>query len=132
MMSDTSLRIVIAGGGTGGHLFRASPAIRPAARCGGVVRGTARHRARAVPAASRWTIRGLGRASRLRSGGTLPLSAVDAMGVIARRRPHVVIGVGGYSSGRLPSPRGAAAGAAARAERPARTHQPSVSRAPSP
>src|SRR5262249_20034954 len=37
--------------------------------------------------------------SLLRGVGLLPLSAFDAWSVISRRRPDVVIGVGGYSSG---------------------------------
>jgi UDP-N-acetylglucosamine--N-acetylmuramyl-(pentapeptide) pyrophosphoryl-undecaprenol N-acetylglucosamine transferase len=69
--------------------------------------GTARGiEARAVPAAGFTldTIRSLGlkgksAAALTRGLATLPLSAVDAWQVIARRRPHVVVGVGGYSSG---------------------------------
>src|SRR5204863_2958457 len=34
-----------------------------------------------------------------RGVGLLPLSAIDAWQVISKRRPSVVIGVGGYSSG---------------------------------
>src|SRR5207244_5076273 len=35
----------------------------------------------------------------MRGFGLLPLSALDAWRLISRRRPDVVIGVGGYSSG---------------------------------
>ncbi len=110
-MTGTSLRVVIAGGGTGGHLFpglaiaREILARRPDATV--TFAGTARGiEARAVPAAGFTldTIRSLGLkgkspAALARGLATLPLSAVDAARVIARRRPHVVIGVGGYSSG---------------------------------
>jgi UDP-N-acetylglucosamine--N-acetylmuramyl-(pentapeptide) pyrophosphoryl-undecaprenol N-acetylglucosamine transferase len=37
--------------------------------------------------------------SRLRGVGLLPLSLVDAWRLLSRRRPRVVMGVGGYSSG---------------------------------
>src|SRR4029079_11571175 len=97
---ESGLRVVIAGGGTGGHLFpglaiaREILARRPYATV--TFAGTARGiEARAVPAAgfALDTIRSLGLKGkslldRGRGVVTLPLSAVDAMGVIARRRPH--------------------------------------------
>jgi UDP-N-acetylglucosamine--N-acetylmuramyl-(pentapeptide) pyrophosphoryl-undecaprenol N-acetylglucosamine transferase len=108
---ESGLRVVIAGGGTGGHLFpglaiaREILARRPDATV--TFAGTARGiEARAVPAAgfALDTIRSLGLKGKsplaLAKGvATLPLTATDAMGVIAKRRPHIVVGVGGYSSG---------------------------------
>jgi UDP-N-acetylglucosamine--N-acetylmuramyl-(pentapeptide) pyrophosphoryl-undecaprenol N-acetylglucosamine transferase len=105
------LRVLIAGGGTGGHLF---PGIaiarellrrRPDARVTFV--GTAQGiEARAVPREGFEldTIRSLGLKGKspvaLTKGlATLPLSGWDAWRVISRRAPHLVIGVGGYSSG---------------------------------
>jgi UDP-N-acetylglucosamine--N-acetylmuramyl-(pentapeptide) pyrophosphoryl-undecaprenol N-acetylglucosamine transferase len=105
------LRVVIAGGGTGGHLFpglavaRALKARVPAAQIS--FAGTASGiEARVIPATGfpldlirSGGLKGKSPAALLRGLGLLPLSAVDAWGVIARRRPDVVIGVGGYSSG---------------------------------
>jgi len=108
---DNSLRVLIAGGGTGGHLF---PGIaiarellrrRPDARITFV--GTAHGiEARAVPREGFEldTIRSLGLKGKsvgalVKGVGTLPLSLWDASRVIARRKPRLVIGVGGYSSG---------------------------------
>jgi UDP-N-acetylglucosamine--N-acetylmuramyl-(pentapeptide) pyrophosphoryl-undecaprenol N-acetylglucosamine transferase len=105
------LRIVIAGGGTGGHLYpglavaRELLARRPDAQVSFV--GTARGiESRIVPEEGFEldTIRSAGLkgkrlGSLLRGFGLLPLSAIDAWRVLSRRRPDVVIGVGGYSSG---------------------------------
>jgi UDP-N-acetylglucosamine--N-acetylmuramyl-(pentapeptide) pyrophosphoryl-undecaprenol N-acetylglucosamine transferase len=44
-------------------------------------------------------LKGKGLMDRLRGAMRVPLSLVDAWRVISARRPHVVIGVGGYSSG---------------------------------
>jgi UDP-N-acetylglucosamine--N-acetylmuramyl-(pentapeptide) pyrophosphoryl-undecaprenol N-acetylglucosamine transferase len=44
-------------------------------------------------------LKGKSPAALARGLGLLPLSAADAWRVVARRRPHVVMGVGGYSSG---------------------------------
>jgi UDP-N-acetylglucosamine--N-acetylmuramyl-(pentapeptide) pyrophosphoryl-undecaprenol N-acetylglucosamine transferase len=106
-----SLRVLIAGGGTGGHLFPGIAIARellrrkPDARVTFV--GTAQGiEARAVPREGFEldTIRSLGLKGKsatavIKGVGTLPLSLWDASRVIARRKPHLVIGVGGYSSG---------------------------------
>jgi UDP-N-acetylglucosamine--N-acetylmuramyl-(pentapeptide) pyrophosphoryl-undecaprenol N-acetylglucosamine transferase len=105
------VRVVIAGGGTGGHLFpglavaRALLARRPDARIS--FAGTAAGlESRVIPKTGFGldVIRSAGlkgkSPSALAQGAALmPLSAIDAWRVISRRRPDVVIGVGGYSSG---------------------------------
>src|SRR5262249_42015451 len=105
------LRVVIAGGGTGGHLYpgisgpRGLLSRRSDAEVSFV--GTARGiEARVVPREgfaldlirSRG-IKGKGIGDRLRGALVLPASLLDAWRVVSRRRPQLVIGVGGYSSG---------------------------------
>ncbi len=112
-MTSRPLTVVIAGGGTGGHLFpglavaRALLARRPDARVS--FAGTARGlEARVIPNEGfeldlirSVGIKGKSPVDRLRGGAILPVSLLDALRVVARRKPHVVIGVGGYSSGPL-------------------------------
>ncbi len=110
-MSRTGLSVVIAGGGTGGHLYpgiavaRALLARRPEARVS--FAGTARGiEARVVPAEGfsldvirSQGLKGKSLMTRLRGAAVLPLSVFDAWRLLSARRPHVVVGVGGYSSG---------------------------------
>jgi UDP-N-acetylglucosamine--N-acetylmuramyl-(pentapeptide) pyrophosphoryl-undecaprenol N-acetylglucosamine transferase len=105
------LRVVIAGGGTGGHLFpglavaRALKARVPSARIS--FAGTATGiEARVIPASEfeldvirSGGLKGKSAGALVRGLGLLPLSAMDAWRLISRRHPDVVIGVGGYSSG---------------------------------
>jgi UDP-N-acetylglucosamine--N-acetylmuramyl-(pentapeptide) pyrophosphoryl-undecaprenol N-acetylglucosamine transferase len=105
------VRVLIAGGGTGGHLY---PGIAVARELSGrdpstVVSfvGTASGiESRIVPREGfpldLIRVAGLKRKSviqRVRGLLLLPLAAVDAWRVISRRRPDVVIGVGGFASG---------------------------------
>jgi UDP-N-acetylglucosamine--N-acetylmuramyl-(pentapeptide) pyrophosphoryl-undecaprenol N-acetylglucosamine transferase len=106
-----TLSVLIAGGGTGGHLYpgiavaREIVARRPDAQVAFV--GTAAGiESRVIPREgfALETIRSAGLkgkslASLARGIGLLPMSAVDAWRVLSRRRPAIVIGVGGYSSG---------------------------------
>src|ERR1700688_3130042 len=106
-----ALRVVIAGGGTGGHLYpgiavaREVLAREPGAQIS--FAGTARGiESRVVP-------REGFALDVIRSGGLqgkspaewaaglllLPVSVFDAHRIVAARRPDVVIGVGGYSAG---------------------------------
>lgn len=106
-----ALSVIIAGGGTGGHLYpgiavaRELLARRPDAQVTFV--GTAAGiEARVIPReglALRLIrsagLKGKSLAALARGIGLLPLSAWDAWRAIATLHPSVVIGVGGYSSG---------------------------------
>ncbi len=105
------LRVVIAGGGTGGHLYPGIAVARellrrdPGARI--TFAGTARGiESRVVPMEGFEldTLRSAGLkatsiAARIRGLLLLPLSGLDAWRIVSRRSPDLVIGVGGYSSG---------------------------------
>jgi UDP-N-acetylglucosamine--N-acetylmuramyl-(pentapeptide) pyrophosphoryl-undecaprenol N-acetylglucosamine transferase len=105
------VRVVIAGGGTGGHLYPGIAVARELLERRRDVRisfaGTARGiEVRVVPREGfeldvirSVGLKGKSAADRARGAWLLPLSIVDAWRIVSARRPQLVIGVGGYSSG---------------------------------
>ncbi|MEO8677571.1 MAG: undecaprenyldiphospho-muramoylpentapeptide beta-N-acetylglucosaminyltransferase [Vicinamibacterales bacterium] len=105
------MRVLIAGGGTGGHLYPGIALARelmrrdPSAQVRFV--GTARGlEARVVPREGFQLdlirvagLKGKSLGDRLRGFLLLPVAAIDAWRVISRVRPQVVVGVGGFASG---------------------------------
>ncbi|MDQ3880103.1 MAG: undecaprenyldiphospho-muramoylpentapeptide beta-N-acetylglucosaminyltransferase [Chloroflexota bacterium] len=103
--------VVIAGGGTGGHLYPGIAVARELLRrvpdavvtFAGTRRGI---EARVVPKEGfaldvlrSAGLKGASVTGLLRGFAILPLSIADAWRIVSRRRPDLVIGVGGYSSG---------------------------------
>ena len=105
------LRVVIAGGGTGGHLYPGIAIAREleARRPGSTITfaGTARGIETAVVPREGFQLdllriaglKGHSPLAAIRGLALLPLSFADAWRIVSRRRPEVVIGVGGYASG---------------------------------
>ncbi|HKB10926.1 MAG TPA: undecaprenyldiphospho-muramoylpentapeptide beta-N-acetylglucosaminyltransferase [Vicinamibacterales bacterium] len=106
-----ALRVVIAGGGTGGHLYpgiavaRELLARQPDANVS--FAGTAKGiEARVIPREGfeldvirSGGLKGKSIVDRARGAALLPVSLADALAVVSKRQPDLAIGVGGYSSG---------------------------------
>ena len=106
-----ALRVVMAAGGTGGHVYpgiavaRELTARRPDATVSFV--GTARGIESSVVPREGFELdllrsaglKGKSLADRALAAWLIPLGMLDAWRIVSRRRPDIVIGVGGYSSG---------------------------------
>lgn len=105
------MRLLIAGGGTGGHLYPGMAVAEEVVRRGGQVLfvGTSRGlEARAVPAAGYALellevsgLKRVGLVGILRGLFRLPKAFFRSLSILRRFRPDVVLGVGGYASGPL-------------------------------
>ena len=112
MPEGRPLRVLVAGGGTGGHLYPGiaiADEIRTASGGEAVFVGTARGlETRLVPAAGfpleLVTVSGLKRMGLrgvVRGLMRLPAAFLESARILRRHRPDVVLGVGGYASGPL-------------------------------
>jgi len=105
------VRILIAGGGTGGHLYPGIALARELMRRDPATTvtfaGTAQGiEARVVPREGFELdlihvagLKGKSRVERTIGFGLLPIAALDTWRVLSKRRPDVVVGVGGFASG---------------------------------
>src|SRR5262245_2692498 len=110
-MTSEAPRIVIAGGGTGGHLYPgiavANELLARYPNASITFAGTARGiEARVIPREGfeldlirSSGLKGKSLATAMRGALIAPVSVADAWSIVSRRKPHLVIGVGGYSSG---------------------------------
>jgi UDP-N-acetylglucosamine--N-acetylmuramyl-(pentapeptide) pyrophosphoryl-undecaprenol N-acetylglucosamine transferase len=108
---DKPLRVLIAGGGTGGHVYPGIAIAREICRrhpdAAILFVGTERGlESRIVPqegfqlaTITVFGLKGIRGAARLKGFLAIPKALVDSFRLLRKFRPHVVLGVGGYSSG---------------------------------
>ena len=104
------MKVLIAAGGTGGHLFPGIAIARKVLERSGddvLFVGTEQGiEARVLPREGLTVrfipvgkLKGMGLAARARTFATLPAAVWRSAALLRRERPHVVVGVGGYASG---------------------------------
>ena len=105
------LRVVIAGGGTGGHLYpgiavarellkrRPDTLISFAGTASGIEARVVPREGFPLDLLRSGGLKGKSMVDRAHAVALLPLGMLDAWRIVVARRPHLVIGVGGYSSG---------------------------------
>src|SRR5712692_6189214 len=110
-MGETGVRLMIAGGGTGGHIYPAIAIAQEFVRRDRtrkvVFVGTQYGLEKTIVPKAGFPIefisigglKGKGAFEFLENLARLPVGFVQALQVIAKHRPNVVLGVGGYSSG---------------------------------
>ena len=111
MADDRRLRVVIAGGGTGGHLYPGIAVAREwisrlpetrisfAGTAGGIEARVVPREGFALDSIRSRGLKGKSIVARVHGMALLLPSFLDAWRLVSKRRPHLVIGVGGYSSG---------------------------------
>jgi UDP-N-acetylglucosamine--N-acetylmuramyl-(pentapeptide) pyrophosphoryl-undecaprenol N-acetylglucosamine transferase len=109
--SPVPFSVVIAGGGTGGHLYpgiavarellsrRPAAAISFAGTAGGIEARVIPREGFALDLIRSGGLKGKSLVARARGAALVPIGLVDAWRIVTARRPDLVIGVGGYSSG---------------------------------
>jgi UDP-N-acetylglucosamine--N-acetylmuramyl-(pentapeptide) pyrophosphoryl-undecaprenol N-acetylglucosamine transferase len=107
----STIRVVIAGGGTGGHLYpgiavarellarQANATITFAGTEKGIEFRVVPREGFELDTIRSGGLKGKSLLDRLRGASLVPLGLLDAWRLLSRRRPDLVIGVGGYSSG---------------------------------
>lgn len=105
------MRVLIAGGGTGGHLYPGialarelqrrdpSPVVTFVGTSTGIESRVVPHEGFVLDLVRVAGLKGKGLMGRVRGALLLPLAAVDGWRVLSTRRPSVVVGVGGFASG---------------------------------
>jgi len=110
-MGETGVRLMIAGGGTGGHIYPAVAIAQEFVRRDrprkAVFVGTEYGLEKTIVPQAGFPIefisvgglKGKGSLEFLKNLARLPVGFIQALQVIAKHRPNVILGVGGYSSG---------------------------------